>query len=77
MFQLLTKNVLASVFLPAYEDILDSVERPVDGAIFSVHASSPLVSDRRARHVGDVLTIQLKESTKASKTNNAKMSKGG
>ena len=68
---------LSQKFLPAYEDILDSVERPIDGAIFSVHASSPLVSDRRARHVGDVLTIQLKESNKASKSNNAKMSKSG
>lgn len=64
-------------FVPAYEDILDSVERPIDGAIFSIHASSPLVSDRRARHIGDVLTIVLQETNKATKSNNAKMSKGG
>lgn len=64
-------------FLPAYEDILDTVERPVDGAIFSIHATSPLVSDRRARRIGDIITIELKETNTATKSSNAKMTKGG
>lgn len=40
---------------------------PVNGAIFNVANSRPLFEDRRARFVGDTLTINIVEKTQASK----------
>ncbi len=41
-----------------------------DGAIYHVATSRPLFEDRRARFVGDTLTVSLVEKTSASKTSN-------
>lgn len=45
---------------------------PVNGAIFSVASNRPLFEDRRARHVGDTLTINIVERTQASKKSDTK-----
>jgi flagellar L-ring protein FlgH len=40
---------------------------PSNGAIFNIASSRPLFEDRRARFVGDTLTITIVEKTQASK----------
>jgi len=40
---------------------------PGNGAIYQTAAYRPLFEDRRARHVGDVLTIVISENTRAGK----------
>lgn len=40
---------------------------PTNGAIFNVASARPLFEDRRARFVGDTLTINIAEKTQASK----------
>jgi flagellar L-ring protein precursor FlgH len=45
---------------------------PSQGAIFNVAASRPLFEDRRARYVGDILTINIAEKTQASKKSDTK-----
>jgi len=44
---------------------------PANGAIFQAHATRPLFEDRRARLVGDTITINLVENTSAQKASNA------
>lgn len=46
---------------------------PNNGSIFQAGNSRPLFEDRRARFVGDTLTIRITESTSASTTSNAKV----
>jgi flagellar L-ring protein precursor FlgH len=41
---------------------------PANGAIFQANAYRPMFEDRRARMVGDVLTIAISEKTDAAKT---------
>jgi flagellar L-ring protein FlgH len=48
------------------------VVAPINGAIFNVATSRPLFEDRRARFVGDTLTIVIAEKTQASKTSDTK-----
>jgi flagellar L-ring protein FlgH len=43
-----------------------------NGAIFNVASSRPLFEDRRARFVGDTLTINIAEKTQASKKSDTK-----
>lgn len=45
------------------------------GAIFQASTARPLFEDRRARFVGDTVTIKLTENTSASKTANNKLDK--
>lgn len=45
---------------------------PGNGAIFNVASSRPLFEDRRARFVGDTLTINIVEKTQASKKSDTK-----
>jgi flagellar L-ring protein FlgH len=40
---------------------------PANGAIYNVASVRPLFEDRRARFVGDILTINIAENTQASK----------
>ena len=54
------------------------VAKPADGAIFSAATGyAPLIDGRRARAVGDVLTIVLLESTSTSKGASADTKRGG
>lgn len=48
-----------------------------DGAIFQADAYRPLFEDRRARLVGDTLTVLLREKTAASKKSGASASRAG
>jgi flagellar L-ring protein precursor FlgH len=48
------------------------VVAPGSGAIFNIASSRPLFEDRRARHVGDILTINIVEKTQASKKSDTK-----
>lgn len=45
---------------------------PANGAIFNVASTRPLFEDRRARFVGDTLTINIVEKTQASKKSDTK-----
>ena len=44
-----------------------------NGAIFQANSSRPMFEDRRARFVGDTITVTITESTSASTTSNAKL----
>lgn len=44
-----------------------------NGAIFQASASRPLFEDRRARYVGDTITVKITESTTASTKSNNKL----
>ena len=51
-------------------------ESPVgNGAIFQAGYSKPLFEDRRARYVGDTITIKITESTTATAKNSNKLDK--
>ena len=44
-----------------------------NGSIFQAAASRPLFEDRRARYVGDTITIKITENTSATTKSNSKM----
>src|SRR5574343_694970 len=46
-----------------------------NGAIYQASASRPLFEDRRARFVGDTITVKITESTSASTKSNNKLDK--
>lgn len=48
-----------------------------DGAIYQVASSRPLFEDRRARFVGDTLTVNIVEKTTASKNTNESSDRSG
>src|SRR5690554_2428959 len=48
-----------------------------NGAIYRANAYKPLFEDRRARFVGDILTIQITENTNARKQGTGSSSKSG
>jgi len=48
-----------------------------NGAIFQAASHRPLFEDRRARLVGDTLTIQIEEQVTASQQSTSKMDRGG
>jgi flagellar L-ring protein precursor FlgH len=51
------------------------VQQVITGSLFNVQSFSGLVSDRRARRVGDLITIRLVERTRASKSASADSSR--
>lgn len=50
---------------------------PTMGAIYSVSSHRPLFENRRARLVGDVLTIKISEKTSASKSTKSSINRTG
>jgi flagellar L-ring protein precursor FlgH len=50
---------------------------PANGSIFQVGAYRPMFEDRRARHVGDIITIAVNERTSAGKAVGNSASKSG
>jgi len=48
---------------------------PLNGSIYNVASSRPLFEDRRARFVGDLITINIAEKTQASKNSENKTSR--
>ncbi len=50
---------------------------PSNGAIFQTATFRPLFEDRRARLVGDTLTIQIQEKTSARRSSNSSVDRSG
>ena len=50
---------------------------PANGSIYQAGASRTLFEDRRARYVGDTLTIQISETTSASTQSNTNLDRSG
>lgn len=49
---------------------------PSNGAIYQASQARPLFEDRRARNIGDILTINLVERTQAQKASNTTATRG-
>lgn len=54
-----------------------AMSAPASGAIFQSASYRPMFEDRRARHVGDILTIAITERTSAGKSAASSASKAG
>ena len=52
-------------------------QAPNNGAIYQVASYRPMFEDRRARHIGDILTINIVERTSAGKNGASSGSKSG
>jgi flagellar L-ring protein precursor FlgH len=50
---------------------------PSEGAIFNSGSYRPMFEDRRARHIGDVLTVSINEKTAANKSGASTGNKSG
>jgi flagellar L-ring protein precursor FlgH len=50
---------------------------PLDGAIYNANTYRPMFEDRRARHIGDLLTINITEKTSAVKAGASSGNKSG
>jgi flagellar L-ring protein precursor FlgH len=48
-----------------------------DGAIFNVNSYRPMFEDHRARHIGDILTVNISEKTSANKSGASTGNKSG
>jgi flagellar L-ring protein precursor FlgH len=50
---------------------------PLDGAIYNARSYRPMFEDRRARQIGDLLTINIVEKTSANKAGTSSGNKSG
>jgi len=50
---------------------------PTEGAIYNANTFRPMFEDRRARHIGDILTISIVEKTAANKSGASTGNKSG
>ena len=50
---------------------------PTEGAIYNANTFRPMFEDRRARHIGDILTISIAEKTAANKSGASTGNKSG
>lgn len=62
---------------PAVKPQSAVVAPPSNGAIFQTGAYRPLFEDRRARMVGDILTVTINEKTSAGKATGSSASRSG
>jgi len=62
---------------PAAAQAAVAVPPPTTGAIFNVATHRPLFEDRRARQVGDTLTIQVEETLQASQQSTTSLDRTG
>jgi flagellar L-ring protein precursor FlgH len=60
-----------------YDQVVPVKEKQPDGAIFARNQAGFFLGARKARNVGDVLTVVLSESTTGGKTAKSAMNKGG
>ena len=60
-----------------YDKVVSVHPKADDGAIFSAAQPGFFVGDRRARTVGDVITVTLSETTQASKSATSDLSRSG
>jgi flagellar L-ring protein precursor FlgH len=51
---------------------LKSIAAPANGSIYNVASARPLFEDRRARYIGDTITINIAEKTAAAKKSDTK-----
>jgi flagellar L-ring protein precursor FlgH len=56
---------------------LAEVAPPTDGAIYNARSYRPMFEDRRARQIGDLLTINIVEKTSANKAGTSSGNKSG
>lgn len=57
--------------------MLADAGQPLDGAIYNASTYRPMFEDRRARHIGDLLTISITEKTSAVKAGASSGNKSG
>ena len=57
--------------------LMPEVVAPTNGAIYQASAYRPMFEDRRARHIGDMLTISITEKTAAVKAGASSGNKSG
>ncbi len=57
--------------------VVASIEPPGTGGIFQNSTYRPLFEDRRARNIGDLLTIQIQERTTAKQSSNSALDRTG
>ena len=63
------ENKKADDFVPIHQEIsFEKSDSTVDGSIYDEKSSGFFASDRRAKKIGDILTITLNESLSASKS---------
>ena len=63
------ENKIAEDFTPIHEEIsFEEKDSTIDGAIYDEKSSGFFASDRRAKNIGDILTVTLNESLSASKS---------
>ena len=63
------ENKKAEDFIPIHQEIsFAEKDDTIDGSIYNDKSSGFFASDRRAKNVGDILTITLNESLSASKS---------
>ena len=67
------RDAAAEITMP----VIASPRPGTNGSIFSTDSYRPLTNGNRSGRVGDIVTIQLVENTKATKSNSASMDKGG
>jgi flagellar L-ring protein precursor FlgH len=57
--------------------MLADAGKPADGAIYNANSYRPMFEDRRARHIGDILTVSIVEKTSAVKAGASSGNKSG
>ena len=63
------ENKKAEEFVPIHQEIsFDEKDDTIDGSIYDEKSSGFFASDRRAKSIGDILTVTLNESLSASKS---------
>lgn len=62
---------------PTSATAIDTKPAAKNGAIFNAAAYRPMFEDRRPRYIGDIVTINITESTSAKKANASSASKNG
>ena len=64
-------------FQSSYDNVVAVKEKVADGAIYSSAQTGFFSGDRRARNVGDVLTVNITETISATKSNDGTVTRKG
>ena len=64
-------------FQSSYDNVVAVKEKAADGAIYSAAQTGFFSGDRRARNVGDVLTVNITETISATKSNDGTVTRKG
>jgi flagellar L-ring protein precursor FlgH len=73
----MTEEKLSQANQIDYDSVVPAKQKMADGSIYSASQSGLFVGDRRARNVGDVLTINLVETMQATKSNDGTITRKG